>query len=239
MTRKTLLILSCILFFAFCKKKDGDPEPSPTPVTTGTLPSLNTDNGMFTSFYNEIKWPNLPTYTDSLVQATFFISPGSYNAHINAGTVSVNTTTLNLTVNNIYTTSIPINLKNLNWQVNGNGTISACSFSYSPLYPSYNGANSLPDTLIKANGMSFDLNGLTNGNSSVVFSVGQGSISVSKMITSVPSTISLSAAESGSFLTNADFTIRLSAINYSSVTLNGNKYGINAGRTYLKVCYLK
>jgi hypothetical protein len=230
-------LLSIIVFFTFCKKKDKASETaSPTNSTTGST-VIDGDHGTFLSVYNTSKFGNL-VFGDSIVQASFYDAPGMNQNIINAGTVSLNSVTLQPYANNVYSSTNQINLKNMSWQISGSGTITATNFSYTPIHPTYSGDGALPDT-VTASGFTFNVTGITNINEPVYIAISQGSAPITKTVTSVPSTVSLSSSELAGFVINQDFTIRLSLFNYSHITLNSHQYGINANRTYQKSCFLK
>ncbi len=229
------------LFFTFCKKKEKSAnEPTATNSTTSTSTTTGDgDLGVFLSVYNTTKFGDNSLYLDSSVQASFYDSPLSTHTTITAGTVSVNSTTLLPFSNNIYSNTNQINLKNLNWQISGSGTITAGSFSYSPVYPGYTGSATLPDSVSKATGFSFTVNNITNTNKPVYIAIGQTGTPITKTVTTFPSTVSVSSSELAGFTSSADFTIRLSMFNYSNLTFNSKQYAVNANRTFLKYCYLK
>jgi hypothetical protein len=231
---KKLITLYIVLsvFFTFCKKKENTAEQTPSTNTTGA------DNGVFLSVYNTIEFGDHSLYSDSTVQASFYDSPLSTHTIVSAGTVIVNSTTLVPFLNNVYSSSNQINLKNLNWQISGSGTITAGSFSYNPVYPLFSGALLLPDTVSKGSGFTFTIN-ITNSNKPVYMTIGQSGTPISRTVTSFPSTVNVSANELAGFTSNSDFTIRLSMFNYSNLTFNSKQYAVNANRTYMKYCYLK
>jgi len=235
--KKELIILPVLLclLFTFCRDKKKKAEPQ-TPSNSAPA-ALQGDHGTFVSTYYTNDF-GTGIYKDSTVQATFYDSPLAGHSNILAGTVTVNSTSLTPFTNNVYSKTNQINLKQLNWQISGSGTIAATSFSYIPVHPSFTGAAALPDTVTKANGFSFNLTGVSNNNQPVFITFGQSS-SFTKTITTVPSIVSVTSNDLSGFVTNQPFIIRLSMINYSNITLNSLTYGINSNRTYEKACYLK
>lgn len=231
-----VLILIHLLLFTFCKDKKKKIEPQ-TPSNSNPI-ILSGDYGTFLSTYYTSDFGNNVFVNDSTVQATFYDSPLAGHSNILAGTVTVNSTFLTPFSNNVYSKTNQINLKQLNWQISGNGSITATSFSYTPLHPSYTGSSSLPDTVTKSNGFSFNLTGITNNNKPVYITVGQ-SVAFTKTVTSIPSIVSVTPNDLSGFVINEPFSIRISIFNYSNITVNSVTYGINANRTYEKVCYIK
>jgi hypothetical protein len=231
-----VLILIHLLLFTFCKDKKKKTEPQ-TPSNSNPV-ILSGDYGTFLSTYYTSDFGNNVFVNDSTVQATFYDSPLAGHSNILAGTVTVNSTLLTQFSNNIYSKTNQINLKQLNWQISGNGSITATSFSYTPLHPSYTGSFSLPDTVTKSNGFSFNLTGITNNNKPVYITIGQ-SVAFTKTVTSIPSIVTVTPNDLSGFVINEPFSIRISMFNYSNITVNSVTYGINANRTYEKVCYIK
>lgn len=237
MNKKVYILIFVIAsFFTNCKKKEKTPETVATNTTTG-FNVIDGDHGTFLSVYNTSKFSNW-VFGDSIVQASFYDASGMNQNTINAGTVSVNSVTLQPYANNVYSSTSQINLKSLSWQISGSGTITATNFSYTPTHPTYGGDGALPDT-VTASGFTFNVTGITNINEPVYVTISQGSSPITKTVTFVPSTVSLSSSELAGFVINQDFTIRLSLFNYSHITLNSHQYGINANRTYQKSCFLK
>ncbi|MCA0431580.1 MAG: hypothetical protein LCH32_13870 [Bacteroidetes bacterium] len=59
-------------------------------------------------------------YADSTINASFYDSPYSGHNTINAGTVSVNNSTLYVYPNYVYHNTNNINFNSLSWQISGN-----------------------------------------------------------------------------------------------------------------------
>jgi hypothetical protein len=241
-----MIFASIALAFTACKKKEST--PSNTTSTTGSSSTTGgattgglggADYGTFLSVYNTTDFGAGLVYKDSVVQVSFYDSPLSTHTTISAGTVSVNGTNLLPFSNTIYSATNQINLTQLNYQYTGNGTITAGSFSHTPMHPTYTGYNALPDTVNKAAGFTFNVTGITTINNPIYITISQGATPITKTVSTIPATITITSTELAGFSANNDFYIRLSLFNYSSVTLNSFKYGINANRTYVKSCYLK
>ncbi len=229
-------IILIITFFA-CNKKDNSPSP-----VTNTAPSAGGDNGTFLSAYNVSQLGNT-FYSDSSINATFFDSPYSPHSNISAGVVSVNNTTLNTTSSPIYyyyTNNINFNV--LNWQIAGNGTFSATSFSYAPIHPSYTGYNVLPDTVTKSTGVNVVVNGVSNTNQPIYVYIsptsGTGSV-ITKTIATAPATLNISSTELATYTASNTISIKVELFNYSNIIVNSKQYAINANRTFQKYLYLK
>jgi len=238
--RKSIIFFFFIsmLIFVCCKKKDSTPPPPANSTTTGNT-IIAGDYGTFLSAYEVMQFGNT-FYIDSVINGHFYDAPGINPTAISAGTVSVNGTTLDLYPNPyVYLKTNQINLKTLNWQISGNGTITAVSFSYNPVHPAYTGYNMLPDTISKSSGFNFVLTGISNSNGTIYVSISQASISITRTAATSPATISLSPSDLANFIPGSDFNFRISLFNYSNITLNSKQYGINANRTFEKYIYLK
>jgi hypothetical protein len=238
--KKLILPAIIILFITLiaCNKK----ESAPAPATNNTTTTVGGDNGTFLSAYNVSQF-GTTFYTDSTINATFFDSPYSTHNNISAGVVSVNNTTLNATtspINYYYTNNINFNV--LNWQIAGNGTISATSFSYAPTHPSYTGYNVLPDTVTKSVGFNVVVNGVSNTNRPVYIFIaptsGTGSV-ITKTIATAPATLNISSSELATYTSSNTISIKVEMFNYSNITVNAKQYAINANRTFQKYLYLK
>ncbi len=192
----TLFIVLASFLITSCKKKDSAEPDTQKNITT----TIGGDYGTFVSTYNSYDLGNNIVYADSSVQAEFFDSPYSSHTNLSAGIVSVNGTTLNTISNYVYTSS-QVNLSNLNWQISGSGTITANSFYYTPSYPIYTGNNSLPDTVIKANGFSFNLNNLLNTNTATYITIAQSGVSseITRLVSQIPSVVTITASELQNF----------------------------------------
>jgi hypothetical protein len=230
------IIILVTTFFA-CKKKESTPIP-----TTNSTTSANGDYGTFLSAYN-VSQLGSTFYMDSTINATFFDSPLITHNNISAGIVSVNNTTLNATtspINYYYTNNINFNV--LSWQIAGSGAISATSFSYAPIHPSYTGYNVLPDTVTKSAGFNVVINGVSNTNQPVYVFIApiSGSASViTKTIATAPATLNISSAELAAYTASNTISIKVELFNYSNITVNSKQYAINANRTFQKYLYLK
>ncbi len=125
------------------------------------------------------------------------------------------------------------NMKVLNWQVAGSGTITGGSFSYITTCPGYTGGNLLPDPVTKTNGFDFNVTAVINVNESVYVTIELNG-TITKTVSASGGNASLSSSELSGYTSNSGFMIRLSFFNYSRITFNSQQYGINSNRTYQK-----
>jgi hypothetical protein len=241
-TSSGIISLSLILSFLFfsCRKKDKTEEPAPaqTPSTT----QLTGDWGTFLSSYgtNDYSYNGGTIQSDSAVTASFYDTPQSGKTYIAAGTVSVNGVAL---IQNVgppiyYAKTNGPQIRTMNWNISGSGTISATSFSYIPSYPNFTGAVVIPDTVSQSAGFNINLGPISNLTNSISVTVFQ-TASVNKFLATTPGTVNISPTEISSFTDSTTFRVIITAINYSNATLNGKQYGINATRSYMKYVYLK
>ncbi len=166
--KKTINILFCFLLLTAiaCNK---DPEnPSPSGYHAIFVASIHT--GMLLS---------LPVYQED-AGAIFFSAPGS-NTWVNAGTVKLNDTELDSdTVGGYYSFLLePADEEIFNWSVSGSDDVPAFTFNHSGPYPNY--ADPLPDTIIRANGVSFSFGGgSVSGADSVLIRIQSGPYKIEK-----------------------------------------------------------
>jgi hypothetical protein len=239
MKKYSVFIPIFVFLLSFCKKKDKNPEePTPTPQSQ----PLQGDMGTFVSEYNVYDYTVLGfgMAKDSSINASFYDSPYTTKTNIDAGTVTVNSTVLLKTASPLtYYRTNAINLRSLNWNISGSGTIAATSFSYVPNYPVYSGGNLLLDTAKKSTGFNISVASVSNYTGSVYLTIAQNTTCITATVSTFPSTVNITSSQISAFNTNDIFNIRLVMLNYSHITLNGNQYGINANTAYEKTVYLK
>lgn len=231
------LIFTSLVFVIFaCKKKENNVSqtPSNNPVTV-----VGGDLGTFSSIYNT-KITQFGITNDSSINATFYDTPYQNKTYIYAGTVTVNNSPLYYSTPNFYYATNNINIKSLNWQVSGSGTIAASSFSYVPNYPVYSGTPLLVmDSVSKSSGFNMVVSGISNTNFATYVFISQGSAIITKSVSTYPSTLTIAASELTSFLSNYNISVSVNMSNYSNIILNNHQYGINAQRTFSKNTHLK
>jgi len=221
-----------------CKKEEKTKE---APIVNVTSPAL-ADLGTFTSNYYTKNYSAIggSIYNDSSIYAAFYTDGTNSKTYLSAGTVSVNNILIPAFNNPIfYSKTNGVLIRTLNWHIGGNGTITACNFSYTPNYPNYEGQSLLPDSVNKISGINFTVSSVSNLTGSLILHIEQNSTDIIKTITTFPSIVSVTQNEMNSFNDSTFFNLRFSFINYSHITLNGYQYGINASRSYLKYVYLK
>lgn len=155
-----LIVLSVFISFS-CKKKN-DTEPTPTATTSPAPKSY--PNSLLMTYYNYYDNNGIIT-KDSLVAAMFFDVPLGTSPtinYVNAGKVSLNNSFLYQN-SSLYSNTVAINISDsIKWTASGSGTVSPFSYSYKASYPKYTGGNLLPDTCIKANGITLTISGVSN-----------------------------------------------------------------------------
>ncbi len=149
-----------VLIFTFCKKKSA----TPAPESTTNAPTYGGPYSYHTTTRIIRNTSGLIT-RDSAVSSYFYDTPNG-GTMINGGNVTVNSVSLTPSSTYYYSSfGLPKISGTLNWNVAGSGTVTAFAQAFIPSYPNYSGVSSLPDTCIKANGMTINVNGVTNNTS--------------------------------------------------------------------------
>lgn len=249
---KTNIAIHIILLFTFfaCKKKEATPTPVNTAPTSGVgMPNglVKSTGGDYCSLSTTYKYTQigLNVNKDSIVQASFNTGPAGNTppTYVNGGTVTINN--IPLTYNNLpplyfISSGLTANITGpITWDVTGSGTVTAFNQSFIPSYPHYNGAAALPDTCIKANGITINITGVTNNQNSVVVYLNLGTASLYKYILGSNGSVTFSASELASLPTSQTLTIDLFLTNAYSATHNGFKHGFTNGIQYTKYSFLK
>ena len=241
------VIVFVVLAFAACKKKDTEPEPTPTPTTTGGNPLQA--YSYFRTGYAVFELSNTTQVDSSAIIAMFFDQPAYPNNTILGGNVSVNSFSLTPNQGNLYQYQFfsgPLNITNaLNWSVGGSGTITAFTHSYVPSYPKYAGAGLLPDTCIKANGLSVPISGISNYSSLIkdvsvsLYQTAPTYTQINKNAQGVSGTVSFSASELAGFDTNEDLYLSVVMYNYNSVKIGEVYRAFSCDYAYSKIIAFK
>src|SRR6218665_154010 len=163
MASKTFLaaVLLVSVVFYNCKKKDKTEEETTPPVTT--VPLLNNTNGVIQASYFRSQYNN-NTILDSSVAIAFYESPGKTTTNVESHTLTLPFSPATGYQN--YNTE-RVNLPPpLNWVVSGSPSSTVVPFTYShlPVIPQYSGYSALPDTCVKASGISLNISGMSNFN---------------------------------------------------------------------------
>lgn len=242
----SLFCLILVLTFTFCKKKETTPEPAPSSTTT-TGGGPTSSCSLFSTGYTIYDVNNVITIDSNSIYGMFYDQPFS-NTKIFGGNVSVNSISLTPDQGNFYYlyNAGQINITSaINWSVTGSGTVTAFTYSYVPSYPEYTGSNLLPDTCVKANGLSITISGVSNHvsvfNSGVSVNLYQSSSSsqINKSIQGDSGTITFSATELAGFNVNSSLTLMVGINNINSVSLGGLYRTFNSSFQYNKSVYLK
>lgn len=236
----TLIVISC-------KKEDKEPAPVPTP--SATLGSPFQTYSYFRTGYSVTETNNVTYVDSSMVFAMFYDQPTYPNNKIPAGNVSINTFSLTPDQSNFYQyqfSSGPMNISNtLHWNVTGAGTITAFSHSYTPSYPKYSGADLLPDTCVKANGLSVTISGVSNRTgiiTGVNVSLYQSSptyVQINKNTQASSGTITFSALELAGFDTGEGLNLSVSINNYVSANVSNVYRAFSCDYQYTKEVFFK
>ncbi len=244
--KKIAIIILGITFFISCKKKDNTtPDNTTNPATTtGAFTTGSGTMGNLQSSYNVFDMGNGAITKDSSVIATFFDAPSGPTQpnNIYAGVVSVNNTILQFDANQKYYTDTTknLNMNQLSWNIGGSGIVAAFSYSNNPIYPNYTSSNIASlDTCIKANGISINLNGITNTNVYTLVSANQGSNYIQKYISSTSGSVVFSPSELVNFNTNSPINLNVFLIRTNPVLIGSVNYGITSTFAYIKFSYLK
>ena len=248
----SLLLLVC--FFTFCKKKDTTPNPTPinstNTTTTGSNIYLPASSGgdmcNLETNYNYLDFNGNVT-KDSSVFASFYsalftstVAPTT----INAGTVTLNNSVIpfqsSSNIGYYFTSNLPINITaNLTWSVSGSGTVTAFSQVFTPSYPKYTGGNLLPDTCVKANGITINVSGVSNNQNGVSVYLYSGSVSAHKFIYSSGGSVTFTSSDIAAFPVNQPLTISVDFSNLYTAIVGGIKRGFSNNVIYQKISYLK
>jgi hypothetical protein len=250
---KPFVVTVFVVLFLSCQKKSNSPDPaannsSSTGGSTsgGLSPSVGGDycNLQTTYTYNE---NNGIVSKDSFVVASFYSAPVSSVAPTNipAGTVSLNGSVLSFNSGtNLYSSvsgnSISIG-NTLNWQVSGSGTVTAFSQSFTPSYPVYTGASSLPDTIRKSTGATITINGVSNNQNSVTIWLRDMNNASSnyKFLIGSNGSVTFVSGDLSSLTAGQPVFLTLNLANTYSVNHGGILRGFANTISYTKRCYLK
>lgn len=240
------IIIFITLFFFSCKKKDNPPPVVANTTTGGSTSGLTpSTGGDYSNLQTTYRFTNVAGVVtkDSSIFASFYSAPVTsvMPIYIYAGLVSLNGTNIPYQNSFYYIISNPsVNIAGpLVWNVTGSGTLAAYTHSFTPFYPKYTGGNSLPDTCIKANGITINISGVTNNLNSVIISIYSGPSTLTKYILGSTGSVNFTSAELANFTVNSSLTIIINLSNLYSATYNGIKHGFTNNIQYTKYSYLK
>jgi hypothetical protein len=248
MKQTFLFALITLLSFTFCKKKESTPAAASTTgsSTAGSTSGGTTSGGSICDLQTTkyVGNNNGIITMDSFVVASFYSAPVSsvVPTNVSGGTVKLNGNTIPYNGSNYsITNNLNFNISGtLNWNVTGSGTVTAFSHTYIASYPKYTGGNLLPDTCIRANGISLNISGVSNfTGAAIVATIYSGGSSAYKYIFGSSGTINFTATELASFPTNSVLTIILNFTNFTNTNYGGLKQGYSNGLQYTKFSYLK
>ncbi len=230
------IVIFLVFAFSFsCRKKNNTTAaPVVDPYSTGPYSIMQTN-------YRYISTGSVVTL-DSSANAIFTDQPiGGPNAYtfIDGGTVSLNDSSLYFDSES-YESYTPINIKGLlKWKGTGAGSVPAFTFNYTASYPGFTGGSALPDTCIKANGITLNLNGITNITDWSVVYLSQGSINLTKSRDPNNTSIAFSTAELASFNVNLGIQIELTFFNIRKEIVDGIRRDFRNTVSYRKNSWLK
>jgi len=239
---KTLTVsLIGLLFLFSCKKKDTVPASTGAGTTGGTV-----SNGIYGNLqagYIDFDYGAGVVSRDSSAIASFYAEPmsASIPANIYAGTVTINGLPMTYnTPQNYYDESThSANMQNLSWAATGSGTVTAFSYSYSPIYPKVTTPINVPDTCYKSSGISVSVNGITNSNGGALVYVMQSGSPLYKSIFTSSGTVNFSPTDLASFSTNSPIFIQVLLTNTIQQAVGSVKYQFTSTYTFMKYGYLK
>lgn len=253
MLKRCVIVLIAVVLVSSCKKKESTPsqpnnsQSATTPANqySVTIPAgLNLATGghycNLATFYQI--YDNSGTIElDSNAYAFFYAGPSNPYVTptlVSAGNVYYGPYQMQYSPPNYELFGVPVH-STITWSVAGSGTVTAFTQSFVPSYPVYNGANTLPDTCVKANGFTVTINALTNCGTPPTVYLQSMAASMYKTLPGDNGSVAFSAAELSNFNINQPFTISISFINFFEAMLNGYKRGFSNTLSYRKNCYMK
>jgi len=212
-TKLSMAILLASTLFISCKKDNSSVTPTASPVPSAPTPSFGSDvDGALVSLrinfsYDPNKFASLPISVpvvdleaESAVAVFGNLGTGAYS---NAGTVSVNSNSLEKLSNNSYTklafdyTSADFSLDfsgGSSWSVGGSSDVTAFTYDHTQTFPNYSGRASMPETATTTSALTVSLSGVSNADSVYVLLAGNGK-QVLKHLGSSASSTTFTAAE--------------------------------------------
>lgn len=215
--------------------------PVPSPVTPtigsgvdGALVSIRVaftyDPNKFASFPIAVPTVDLEAETATAVFGN--LATSSYS---NAGTVSVNTHSLDKLTNNSYVkTAFDYTSRNFsldfdggsNWSVGGSSDVTAFTYNHTDAFPNFTGRASMPETASTSSALTVNLNTISNADSVyVVFA--NNSNQIIKRLGASPTSVTFSAAEVASLGTtsgNATAILEVCPFKVKLQTINTKQY---------------
>lgn len=187
----SILMIALIVSLNSCKKDDSSASPS-TSGSNGSTPSPQVGNvdGSLVSLETNVTTTagGFPfTITTETGVATFFATTGNNSAFINAGTVSVNTYSLDKQSNNSYVKSATVgqtpaslnfSSQSSNWIVSGAGAVPAITYNHTSNFPSFTGV--IPSSINRANSLTISLGSDVNDADSVIVFITKGNVSITR-----------------------------------------------------------
>lgn len=235
-----IVAFALLLVFNFsCKKKTDSPTINSTSGNNNP-PSIYDSRGILQVKYYTSNCGSV--YADTSATSVFFDQPlGSSNYNfVSAGTVTYNDSTMYFNSFS-YASSFPVSMVvPQKWNVSGSSYIPAFTYSCNPFFPDYTGQGLLPDTCVKANGLTLNISGISNytGNSVVLSLSGPSSVNVTKSI-SGNGTITFTPSELSNFAVNTNSYLEINITNYKIETFSGLAFAIYNVRSHQKCIWMK
>jgi hypothetical protein len=231
-----IFIVFTLLFSLSCKKKKNEPEPTPVTSYNSWDAYSMLQTMKHTSDNLGVLWH------DSSSLAVFYDRPikSSNSNYVSAGIVKLNDSVLYYN-SGLYSGYHPINITApVKWTVTGSGTITPFDYTITPSYPKYTGGNLLPDTCIKANGITVTVSGVSNNTQGVSLFLNGSSGMTNKFISgSGNGSVTFTAADLASFNVNSSINLQLMMSNYNTQAVNGVVHSFVSTISYQKVIWLK
>ena len=248
--KKTIIFISVISFFTFCKKKNETPAvtapinnaPVNTPLQAGFGTNVNNLHGVLQA--EKIAVPSFSSTTfESRASFNFNSQPYSYyylmggifaTTGVNAGTLKLNSTILKYDIStpnqtNRYKDTLSTRNYSIGatWDLTANGNFNSFNAPVNVGFPIIVNNSYLPNTISKSAGLTinFGNNNYSNTDSIIVFIVGgAGTTSYPiKHVSGTATSITFTSTELNGIGTGSGEII-VYGLNYSNMTVNSKNY---------------
>lgn len=236
--KKIVFIISVVLAIGVSCKKKSNSEPVPTgpSATIQNAYSMIQTTKHTSDFHGTL-------IKDSSAMAVFYDKPMQYTTgsnYVSAGVVKINDSILPYYAgiySSYHTPNITLPVR---WSVSGSGTLTPFTQTITPDYPRYTGGNLLPDTCIKASGITVNVSGVSNTTQGVSLFLNGSMVSLNKFISNGGNgTVVFSASEIAGMNVNANVTLQLMMSNYNVQSHNGVMHNFVSTTSYQKQIWLK
>lgn len=259
------MVLLIALFITSCKKKESTPteDPAPAPAPTPTTPAspsavmpataADADAILVALKLNTSTSYSIPTLgmfsttirLDAGI-AQFYSAPGGTATIVDAGTVTINSTTLDKQSNNQYYKVQQVNQPDfglntqVKWNVTGNSTVTAVTNHYAtsmPLYDTTYFKTILPsNTITKTSGLTFNVSSKLSGGSAdsvICMIIGGGTTKLMKTVHRTASSVTFSAVELGTLTNTTQGQFQITPYRVTSSIFGSKKYYFVVEQAYV------